>query len=70
MAGKIFISYRRDDDPAAAARVRDGLAGKFGNANLFIDVDDLFAGQRFDDELAKALAACDVLIAAIGELRP
>jgi formylglycine-generating enzyme required for sulfatase activity len=67
MAGKIFISYRRDDDPAFAARVRDGLAGKFGKANLFIDVDDLFAGQRFDEELAKALAACDVLIAAIGE---
>jgi hypothetical protein len=50
-----------------AARVRDGLARKFGNANLFIDVDDLFAGPRFDEELAKALRMCDVLIAAIGE---
>jgi formylglycine-generating enzyme required for sulfatase activity len=67
MAGKIFISYRRDDDPAAAARVSDGLAGRFGKANLFIDVDDLHAGQRFDEELAKALTACDVLIAVIGE---
>jgi hypothetical protein len=67
MAGKIFISYRRNDNPDAAARVRDGLARKFGNANLFIDVDDLFAGQRFDEELAKALRRCDVLIAAIGE---
>jgi hypothetical protein len=66
MAAKVFISYRRDDDPAAAARVRDGLARKFGNANLFFDVDDLFAGQRFDEELAKALRRCDVLIAAIG----
>jgi TIR domain len=65
--GKIFISYRRDDDPAAAARVRDGLARTFGNANLFIDVDDLLAGQRFDEELAKALRRCDVLIAAIGQ---
>jgi hypothetical protein len=67
MAAKVFISYRRDDDPAFAARVRDGLARKFGNANLFIDVDDLFAGQRFDKELAKALTRCDVLIAVIGE---
>jgi formylglycine-generating enzyme required for sulfatase activity len=67
MAGKvIFISYRRDDDPAAAARVRDGLARKFGNANLFIDVDDLLAGQRFDEELAKALSVSNVLIAIIG----
>ena len=63
---KIFISYRRDDDPNGAARLRDGLAAKFGQANLFMDVDDLLAGQRFDDELAKALATCDVLIAIIG----
>jgi hypothetical protein len=66
MAGKIFISYRRDDDASAAARVSDGLASRFGKANLFIDVDNLLAGQRFDEELAKALTACDVLIAVIG----
>jgi hypothetical protein len=60
MAGKIFISYRRDDDPAAAARVRDGLAGRFGKANLFIDVDDLLAGQRFDEELPCARPSISV----------
>ena len=64
--GRYFISYRREDDPAAAARVRDALAARFGKANLFMDVDSLSAGQRFEDELAKALAACDVLIAIIG----
>jgi hypothetical protein len=58
---------RRDDDAAAAARVSDGLASRFGKANLFIDVDSLYAGQRFDEELATALAACDVLIAVIGQ---
>jgi hypothetical protein len=66
MAGKIFISYRRDDDPSAAARVRDHLATTFGASNIFMDVDNLLAGQRFDKELAKALAECDVLIAIIG----
>ncbi len=66
MPGKIFISYRRDDDPAFAARVRDGLAAKFGQAALFMDVDNLLAGQRFDDELAKALKECDVLVAILG----
>jgi hypothetical protein len=39
---------------------RDDLILSFGQSNLFIDVDNLRAGQRFDDELAKALAACDV----------
>jgi hypothetical protein len=33
MAGKIFVSYRRDDDPSAAARVSDALASRFGKAN-------------------------------------
>ena len=46
MPGKIFISYRRDDDPSAAARVRDGLAARFGKSELFIDVDNLLAGGR------------------------
>ena len=66
MPGKIFISYRRDDDPAFAARVRDGLAAKFGKSALFMDVDNLLAGQKFSKELAKALDSCDVLVAIIG----
>ena len=66
MSGKIFISYRRDDDPNGAARVRDALAAKFGKASIFMDVDNLLAGLRFDEELAKALASCDVFIAIIG----
>ena len=63
---KIFVSYRRDDDPNGAARVRDALAAKFGTSNIFMDVDNLLAGLRFDEELAKALAACDVFLAIIG----
>lgn len=66
MPGKIFVNYRRDDVPGDARGVRDGLAAKFGKANVFMDVDDLLVGQRFDVELAKALDACDMLIAVIG----
>lgn len=66
MAGRIFVNYRRDDDPSAAARIRDGLAAKFGTQNVFMDVDNLLAGQRFDEALAKALAECDVVIAIVG----
>jgi len=53
MGGKIFISYRREDDPSAAARVRDALAARFGKASLFMDVDSLAAGQRFDEQPRK-----------------
>jgi hypothetical protein len=66
MAGGIFVSYRRDDVPGDARSVRDSLAAKFDNANVFMDVDNLLAGRRFDVELAKALNACSVLIAIIG----
>ena len=58
MPTKIFISYRRDDDPAAAARVCDGLARRFGKSNLFMDVDNLLAGQRFDEERNLAPPSC------------
>jgi YidC/Oxa1 family membrane protein insertase len=66
MAGKIFINYRRDDDRSGAARVRDRLADAFGASNIFMDVDNLLAGQRFDQELEKALAQTDVFLAIIG----
>jgi TIR domain len=66
MSGKIFVNYRRDDAAGDARGVRDALAAKFGEANVFMDVDNLKPGQRFDVELAKALDACDVFIAVIG----
>src|SRR5262245_13505504 len=66
MPAKIFVNYRRDDVPDGAARVRDGLAAKFGQSNVFMAIDNLLAGQRFASELAKALDACDVLVAVVG----
>src|SRR5262249_39814215 len=66
MPDKIFVSYRRDDDPNGAGRIRDVLTAKFGRPSVFMDVDDLLAGLRFDEELSKALAACDVFLAVIG----
>jgi TPR repeat protein len=64
--GRIFISYRRADVPGDARGVCDRLERKFGKANVFMDVDRLLAGQRFDRELDKALSQCDVLVAVIG----
>jgi hypothetical protein len=64
--GKIFISYRREDVPGDARGIYDRVSRAFGAANVFMDVDKILAGQRFDRELNKALAKCDVLIAVIG----
>jgi TIR domain len=64
--GKIFVSYRRDDAPGDARGIYERLGRSFGEGKVFMDVDQLLAGQRFDRELGKALAECDVLIAVIG----
>ncbi|TMJ00060.1 MAG: toll/interleukin-1 receptor domain-containing protein [Alphaproteobacteria bacterium] len=66
MVGKIFINYRREDARAEARNVHDRLARVFGTSNVFMDVDKLVAGQRFDQELEKALARSDVFLAIIG----
>lgn len=66
MAGKIFINYRRDDVPGDARGIREALVSEFGKDAVFMDVDNLLAGQRFDKELEQALAQCQVLIAVMG----
>jgi hypothetical protein len=46
-------------------RVVSAMGWPPSKSNPFMDVDDLLPGQRFDRQLAKALDACDVLIADI-----
>ncbi len=66
MPGKIFISYRRGDVPDAAARIRDRLTAAMGPGSVFIDVDNLRPGERFDRKLMQTLGECDTLLAVIG----
>jgi len=63
---RIFVSYRRDDVRDMAARIRDHLVPTFGDVNVFMDVNKLIGGQRFDKELEKALSQTDVFLAVIG----
>lgn len=66
MPGKIFISYRRDDQPANATLVRDRLATVYGDDQVFMDVAHLLSGENFPQRLEQELAGCDVLLAVIG----
>src|SRR5438045_761491 len=63
---KIFINYRRDDERAQAARIRDRLAYWHWRRNIFMDIDNLKPGQRFDAELEHALTKARVFLAIIG----
>ena len=67
MAGKIFINYRRGDDPGFAGRLYDRLEDSFSPDQLFMDVDDIPAGHDFVQVLEDQIAECDVLLAVIGK---
>ncbi len=65
--GKIFICYRRDDSQHQAGRIYDRLAAKFGEGNVFFDVDAIPFAVKFPERIQTAIAECDVLLALIGE---
>jgi hypothetical protein len=66
MAGKIFINYRRGDDPGFSGRVFDRLQEAFSPDQLFMDVDNIAPGLDFARVLDEQVAKCDVLLAIIG----
>src|SRR5271165_999741 len=67
MSGQIFISYRRDDNPAWARSLYDRLTQHFGENQVFRDVDGIPLGKDFLKEIERRVGECDVLIAVIGE---
>jgi TIR domain len=66
VAGRIFLSYRRDDSGGQAGRLSDRLVPEFGRDNLFLDIDSIPLGVNFVKRLTAEVAACDILIALIG----
>jgi hypothetical protein len=67
MAGKIFINYRRGDDPSAAQALLGRLEQAFAPEQLFMDVDNIKPGLDFVRVLNDQVAQCDVLISIIGK---
>ena len=67
MTGKIFINYRRGDDPQAAGRLFDRLQDVFEPEQLFLDVDNIAPGLDFMRVLDERVAECDVVLAVIGK---
>ena len=63
---QIFISYRRVDAAGYARAIGDALGRQFGPERVFIDVDDITAGQAFDDVIHQAVGGSRVLLVLIG----
>jgi TIR domain-containing protein len=64
--GGIFVSYRRQESSDLAGRLYDHLANRFGESQVFMDVDTIEPGVDFAEEIFHAVAACKVLLAIIG----
>src|SRR5215207_8398557 len=66
MALRIFLSYRREDSSARAGRLRDALAARFGERNIFQDVTAVRPGEDFTRAIDAALSQSDVVLVVIG----
>ena len=62
---RVFISYRRQDSAAYAGRVYDAMVARFGERNVFMDLD-LAPGVDFVERITEAVSACQVLIEVMG----
>lgn len=65
-SAQVFISYRRDDSAGYARAIAAELAQRFGSERVFIDVDDIAAGQGFAEVIQRAVVGASVLLVLIG----
>ena len=66
MVGRIFINYRRGDDPGFTGWLRERLEDVFAADHLFMDVDSIAPGLDFVSVLEDQVDKCDVFLAVIG----
>ena len=66
MAGKIFISYRREDEQGYAVRLYEHMSESFGKEQLFFDVDSIPPGFDFVKYIEKQIALSDIVLVVIG----
>jgi hypothetical protein len=64
MSGKIFISYRREENRSSARKLYDLLSASFGRKQILMDVDA--PGADFAKVIEKTVGECDLLVAVIG----
>src|SRR5262249_54860933 len=57
---------RRDDAAAYAGRIADRLGALIGVSRVFIDVEDIHAGQNFAEAIDSTLAQCSIVLVVVG----
>jgi hypothetical protein len=64
---RVFISYRRADNPAITGRLYDHLSNAIGTGNIFKDVDNIAPGGDFPVVLDEQLRLTTVMLMVIGQ---
>jgi hypothetical protein len=63
---EIFISYRRDDVPGQVGRLYGRLADHYGDEAVFMDVESLVLGQRFEEVILDRIRKAKVMLVVMG----
>ena len=62
----IFINYRRGDSRVYADMLYTWLSERYGEEQVFKDVDTIEIGLDFDEAIERVVAASDVMLVVIG----
>lgn len=65
--GGVFISYRREETASYAGRLYDRLGDRFGEDNIFMDVNSMAVGVDFTMAIAGAVSRCNIMFVLIGQ---
>jgi hypothetical protein len=65
MSARVFISYRTSDGADKATALARDLDALFGEEQIFLDKDDLPAGSRWRDVIARTLEQSPILLVLV-----
>lgn len=63
---KVFVSYRRSDTRDFAGRLSDRLRQERRITDVFLDIDEIEAGEAFEPRIQAAMRQCAVCLVLIG----
>ena len=63
---EIFINYRRDDVPGQVGRLYGRLVDHYGDECVFMDVESLVLGQRFEQVILERIKQAKVMLVVMG----
>lgn len=66
MDGKIFVSYRRADNPMAWGLLRDRLIGEFGQSQVFFDQQSIESGEDWRKVIDRELRRAKLVVMVCG----